>query len=133
MAYEKYFSPLKHETNSLIASANQEGDKLRWLLPLIVKSTHKIEKLSFRCFSISMKKLKRIFGSSDSAKCLSFERCNFVDTTSLKSIDPPTGWRNRRKITQDIDVKRCTFTGTQSKFNEMIGKFYPEANIQILM
>ncbi|CAI2377117.1 unnamed protein product [Moneuplotes crassus] len=132
-AYEKYFSPLKHDIISLTISANNEGDRLCWVLPLIVGNAQKLERLTLNCFSISMKELKRIFVASDSIKNLSFERCNFLDTTSLELIVPPAGWEKRRKAIQEIQVSRCTFSETLNEFEQMIRKFYPKADIQIKM
>ncbi|CAI2376939.1 unnamed protein product [Moneuplotes crassus] len=130
-AYEKYFSPLKHGINSLTISADDESDRLRWVLPLIVKNTHKFERLTLNCLSISMKELKRIFVSLSPIKNLSFESCNFLDTTSLEFVLPPAGWEKRRKAIQEIQVTRCTFSATLNEFEQMIRKFYPEADIQI--
>ncbi|CAI2375806.1 unnamed protein product [Moneuplotes crassus] len=133
MVYEKYFSPLKHETNFLELSANNEGGKLGWLLPLIVKNTLKLEKLYFNYFMISMKELKRIFSASDSVKYLFFHQCNFVDATNLEMVKPPVGWQKRRKDTQNILAILCAFPATIEEFDQMFRRFYPEANIQVLM
>ncbi|CAI2375010.1 unnamed protein product [Moneuplotes crassus] len=132
-AYEKYFSFLKHDTISLVISAKNVRDRLRWFLPLVVKNIHKLEKLSFHCFTISMKELKRILVASDSTKCLMFQQCNFPDARSLELAESLVGCENRIQATQNIQVTRCTFSVTLNEFEQMVRKFYPEAEIQIEM
>lgn len=63
LAFEDYFSLLKHPIDTLTISAKRTGEKIKWCLPLIINHPGKLQRVSFSCFLIFAKDLKRLFSA----------------------------------------------------------------------
>ncbi|CAI2377105.1 unnamed protein product [Moneuplotes crassus] len=130
MAFVDYFSPLKHPIDELTISAKRTGEKIKWCLPLILNHPGKLQRVSFSCFLILTKELKRLFSACDFMKNIIFAQCEFGIDVNHKLL-PPAGWESRSKVTEKIQIIGCTFPGSSDEFKAIVRQFYPKTKIQI--